>query len=413
MTVPHRPFHRLGCRTLLSLTSLLLGALGAPVALAAQNHFGDPVRGQDLFVDKGCVQCHAVRGAGGRTGPDLGRTQAKGSFFEIATGLWNHSVTMQEKMKELRVPRPRFSDDELADLVAFIYFLNYFDEPGDIRQGKILFTEKHCIQCHRVGEEGGNLGPRLDDLPRSISPLVIAQGLWNHGPEMVRSMRRRNLEVPQFQGEEILDLFAYLRSQGRRRAPREFQSPGDPERGQRLFENKGCARCHGVFDSESGIGPDLGRTELRGSVTQIAGRMWNHWPAMADAMEALDMPLPTFDEDDLADLLAYLFLARYDGQTASAENGRLVYREKGCVACHGPEGRGGIGPSLRTRTTGMSKEAITQGMWNHAPAMEHEMDRNQIPWPRFETQEMADLLTFLTRGWEEVRAQGETHRKSE
>lgn len=388
-----------------ALATLLATSLAIPAALAAQTSFGDPVLGQRLFVEKGCVQCHAVRGAGGRVGPDLGRTQGKGSFFEIATGLWNHSVMMAEKMEELRVPRPIFSEHELADLVAFIYFLNYFDEPGDLRQGKILFTEKHCIQCHRVGDEGGSLGPRLDNLPRSISPLAIAQGLWNHGPQMVRSMDRRNLDVPQFQGEEILSLFAYLRSQGRRQAPREFQSPGDPERGRRVFEAKGCDRCHGVFDAEPGIGPDLGRVELRGSVTQIAGRMWNHWPAMAEAMEALDMPLPAFEENDLADVFAYLFLARYDGQRASAQNGRLVYREKGCVACHGPEGRGGIGPSLRTRTTGKTKETIVQVMWNHGPSMEHEMGRNQIPWPRFDVQEMAELLAFLAQGWAEAPAE--------
>ena len=68
-----------------------VGLAGAP---AARCDFGDPIRGQSLFVEKGCVQCHAVRGTGGRVGPDLGRTAVKGSFFELAAGMWNHSPVM-------------------------------------------------------------------------------------------------------------------------------------------------------------------------------------------------------------------------------------------------------------------------------------------------------------------------------
>src|SRR6266540_3104280 len=145
------------------------GALGLGALLAAARparaEFGDPVRGQSLFVAKGCVQCHAVRGTGGRVGPDLGRTEVKGSFFEIAAAMWNHSTAMDEKMREFRVARPSFEKEELSDLLAFLYFLNYFDEPGEPRVGKVLFAQKHCIQCHSLGREGGAAGPRLDALP--------------------------------------------------------------------------------------------------------------------------------------------------------------------------------------------------------------------------------------------------------
>lgn len=359
---------------------------------------GDPIRGQALFASKSCVTCHAVRGGGGRIGPDLGRSSAKGSFFEIVAGIWNHSLGMEDKIRELRVVRPSFKGEEFRDLIAFIYFLNYFDEPGDPRLGEILFTEKHCIQCHRVRGEGGTSGPSLEGLPRGVSPLGIAQGLWNHGPAMVDSMRRRGLSVPQFRGTEIIDLFAYIRSQGQGRRTVEFQSPGDPARGERLFQVKGCVRCHEVFGRDQEIGPDLGQVELRGSVTQIAGRMWNHWPEMAEGMQFLDMPLPTFGEGELADLLAYLFISRYDGLPGSAERGEDLYRSKGCAFCHGLEGEGISGPPL-DQIGGETKEVIAQRMWNHAPGMWTEMGEHQIPWPRFEAQELADLVAFLSGSW--------------
>lgn len=377
----------------------LLLLLLFPRPLAAD--FGDPIRGQSLFVAKGCVSCHAVRGSGGRIGPDLGRTPAKGSFYEVAARMWNHSGLMGEKMKELRIPRASMEEDELADLIAFLYFLNYFDEPGDPQAGKILFTEKRCVECHRLGGEGGAAGPPLDTLPRGISPLRIAQDLWNHGPAMITAMRSRGLGVPVFNEGEIVDLFAYLRSQGRRQATREFQSAGDPERGERLFDAKGCRRCHEVF-GDPGIGPDLGRSELRGSVTQLAGRMWNHWPAMAEAMEALDIPVPIFEKDEMAEIFAYLFISRYDGEPGDVDRGREQFEAKGCAACHGlhGEGRGvGMGPAIREITSGQSKEQVAQRMLNHAPRMEAWMASKKIEWPRFTADELRDLLAFLAQGW--------------
>ncbi len=359
---------------------------------------GDPVQGQKLFAGKDCVRCHAVRSAGGRIGPDLGRSAAKGSFFEIAAGMWNHSIGMEQKIRELNRVRPVFENDEFRDLVAFVYFLNYFDEPGDPRVGEVLFTEKHCIQCHRAEGQGGSAGPSLETLPRGVSPLRIAQGLWNHGPDMVRSMRRRQLAVPQFQGTEILDLFAYLRTQGTGRVAREFQSAGDASRGERVFVSKGCSRCHDVFGGGVEIGPDLGRLDLRGSVTQIAGRMWNHWPAMTEAMEALDMRMPIFSEDELADLLAYLFVSRYAGEPGDLERGRVQYRERGCAFCHGLDGEGTLGPPLDWLTPAEEMEQVVQRMWNHAPEMWGQMSEHQIPWPRFEAGELADLLAFLLQG---------------
>lgn len=384
----------------LAVAPWLIFLLPIAAASAAELEMGDPIRGQTLFAAKSCVSCHAVRGAGGRIGPDLGRTEAKSSFAEITAGMWNHSVGMDAKINELRMVRPTFEDDELKDLVTFVYFLNYFDEPGDPRFGKILFTEKHCIQCHRVGGEGGTAGPSLEDLPRGVSPLRIAEGLWNHGSAMLASMRRRGLDLPQFRGTEILDIIAFLRSQGTGRVAREFESPGDPERGKRVFTAKGCAQCHGVFGDEPEIGPDLGSEELRGSVTQIAGRMWNHWPAMAEAMEALELPLPTFRQGELADLLAYIFVSRYAGQPGDPEKGKIVYTDLGCAFCHGLDGEGTLGPPLQQVTPGAAREQIAQIMWNHAPEMWDEMGLHQIPWPRFEAQELADLLTFLVAAWE-------------
>ncbi|HSD21577.1 MAG TPA: c-type cytochrome [Anaeromyxobacter sp.] len=379
----------------LGAMALVAVAFASAAARAADPPRPDPLHGQALFVSKRCVGCHAVRGTGGRTGPDLGRAAVKGSFPEIAVGLWNHALLMDEKMREFRVARPTFEGNELADLVAFLYFLNYFDEPGDPVAGKRLFAEKQCLRCHAVGREGGTIGPRLDAMPRGAQPLRIAQALWNHGPQMTAAMRRMGLAPPRFDGSEFLDLVAFLRGQGQRAAAREFRTAGDPEAGRTLFTAKGCARCHAVFGAGGGVGPDLGRADLRGSVTQLAGTMWNHWPAMSSAMAAMGMAPPTFARDELADVFAYLFLVRYGGPPADAGRGAAVFARRGCAGCHGPAAEGGVGPRLRGRLGGEPPERIVQRMWNHAPAMGQRMGGRGIAWPRLEAKELADLLAFL------------------
>jgi mono/diheme cytochrome c family protein len=381
-------------RTLVAALLSLVVALPAAGATA----IGDPARGQTMFVSKGCVHCHAVRGAGGRVGPDLGRSAVKGSFYDVVAAMWNHVEAMSDKMEEMRLVRPRFEGSEMADLLAFLYFLNYFDEPGDVKRGKTLFNQKHCIQCHAVGREGGGTGPRLDGLPRGTPPLKIAQDLWNHGPGMIAAMRARNLEVPTFRGNEIVDLFAYLRSQGQRRSARVFESAGDPAAGKALFASKGCARCHAVSGARASIGPDLGRVELQGSVTQLAGRMWNHWPAMSGGMQSMGMATPVFENEELADVFAYLFVSRYDAVRLSPQRGREPYRDKRCASCHGLKGEGGVGPALAS-VKGESKEEIARKMWNHAPLMRQTMAARRIPWPRLTAEELAALIRVMTAGW--------------
>ncbi|RMH02868.1 MAG: hypothetical protein D6702_07545 [Planctomycetota bacterium] len=388
---------------MLSLSSLLLPSLllaGPCGPGRLDDRGGDPVLGQRVFVEAGCVRCHAVRGAGGRIGPDLGRRTRPSSYAELAAAMWNHSPTMAEKMRELHLRRPTLEGDQLADLISFLYFLNYFDEPGDVTAGRLLFREKGCISCHRAEGEGGDTGPALDGISRGASPLSIASSLWNHGPAMAAAVASSGMELPTFAGAEILDLFAYLRSIGRRQGAPRFESAGDPVRGEELFTDKNCAACHGVFadPGEELAGPDLGRSELRGSVTVIAGRMWNHWPQMASRMEEVGMEVPQLTAADLGDIFAFIYQARFVGEPGDPVQGRTVFEAKGCAVCHGADGEGGVGPALRPNLAGRGPEEVLQAMWNHAPAMQTKLEAKNLSWVELTPKELTDLTTFLAAG---------------
>ncbi|HLG29913.1 MAG TPA: hypothetical protein VI387_06835, partial [Candidatus Brocadiales bacterium] len=111
----------------------------------------DPLKGWSVFEGKGCIKCHSIHGHGGKDGPDLGEKPFYGSFLQLAGVMWNHSPQMSERMRELRISRPTFTHEEMAELIAYLYYLQYLGEPGNPLEGEKLFPEKGCIKCHSVG----------------------------------------------------------------------------------------------------------------------------------------------------------------------------------------------------------------------------------------------------------------------
>lgn len=371
----------------------------------AAYHFGvwaqdlpqNPLKGRELFTSKGCIKCHAIRGEGGKVGPDLGKTVGQRSFFEVASIMWNHSPVMSEKMRELKVPRPKFSAEEMADMLAFLYFLNYFEEPGNPAQGKAIFARKGCFKCHAVGGVGGREGPSLDELKRYVSPIMVAQAMWNHAPQMTKRMKELGITRPTLERNEIVDLIAYLQqaANGTSRE-RVYAIPGSPAEGEKLFSAKGCVRCHSVRGKGGKVGPDLAQSQLSLSATQVAGVMWNHAGQMEKTMQGREISWPQFSGKEMADLVSYLYFINFYGPRADAGKGKRLFSAKGCVTCHSIRGQGGkVGPDLARSEAVASPVATAQAMWNHAPLMEQRMGPSKVSWPRFDKNEMADLLAYL------------------
>jgi cytochrome c2 len=71
---------------------------------------GDAIRGRRLFESKGCMQCHAVRGQGGKIGPDLAAISGIDTPIEWAQALWNHAPAMEKNMSQVGLAWPRAFD---------------------------------------------------------------------------------------------------------------------------------------------------------------------------------------------------------------------------------------------------------------------------------------------------------------
>src|SRR5205814_110529 len=153
----------------------------------------NPTAGARLFVDKGCVRCHALGGDETRVGPDLGRIHFRGTITDLAGALWNHSPVMREKMQDLKIQPPRLDSREMSDLVAYLQSANggataervYF-EPGSPRRGRELFAAKRCVDCHAIAGVGGTRGPDLGARGREfVGSISNIDGLmWNHSRGM-------------------------------------------------------------------------------------------------------------------------------------------------------------------------------------------------------------------------------------
>jgi len=354
--------------------------------------------GGKVFAEKGCGKCHGLRGIGGGVGPDLGRIQTGTSFFDLGAAMWNHLPRMGAKMSEAGIQRPTLTPAEVSNLIAFLFTVQYYDEPGDPKAGEKLYAAKGCIQCHEVGGKGGRVGPGLDFLKRANSPVLVAAAMWNHGPEMAEAMKARGIERPTFQGKEMVDLIAYIVAAAKDVSGETAQViPGTPERGQKLFGEKRCIVCHRVGGKGGTVGPDLGRRGHHVSLTQFAALMWNHGPAMWAKMKERGIQVPRLTGQEMADVVAYLYVSHYFDQPAiSRFHGQQLVQSKGCLTCHSINGKGGkISADFATSKVVGSPASVVAAMWNHSRWMESQAQKQEVPWPVLTGQELGDMAMYL------------------
>lgn len=393
-----------GARPALSLPSPRLGpvALGMLVLLlllpgstgSAQSP-SPPVTPEisdwDVFAQKGCARCHRIRGLGdGTVGPDLGRLESGAGFIEIAAAMWNHLGEMRAQMRKHRVEWPRFTPQEFSNLIEFVFTAQLHDVARDPVQGRRVFVAKGCERCHQASDTGERAGPRLAELRRSTSSLLMAAAMWNHVSQMGDAMDAAITRLP-FAGTELQDIVAYIRTASRASQGEPPLVVGVPDRGQRLFVDKECAGCHAVDGQGSGPGPSIGPRSPRAAVADLPVVLWNH----RDAARA--RRLPRLTGQDMADITAYLHASYYfDPPPGDARRGRRRLEDKGCLGCHSIYGIGvKSAPDFASSNVLSSKLGQLTAMWNHGPYMENEARRRGMTLPTLTAQELSDITTYL------------------
>jgi mono/diheme cytochrome c family protein len=357
-----------------------VGALGVWSAVAASIVPGDARRGEELFKSEQCIQCHSLNGRGGGAAPDLGRMIDRNfTPAAMASLMWNHAPVMWAAMRKQGIVKAELSAGSAADLFAYFVSARYFDQPGDAARGKQAFTAKHCAECHGITNSSLSGAPPVARWESLTDPVVLAQQMWNHGAHMHEAFARKKMAWVPLTAQELTDMLVYLQNLPETRGiPRTFSfAPSDA--GQALFQSKGCAGCH------------TGKMALENRLhnqtpTEIAVDMWNHEPDMKQ-------PPPTLSQDEMRQIVGYIWARQYFSGGGNAERGKKVFAEEKCAICH--ESAAGGAPKLAKGKDAYTDITMVSALWDHGPRMLELMNERKLAWPRFTAQHMSDLIAYL------------------
>jgi cytochrome c2 len=256
---------------------------------------------------------------------------------------------------------------------------------ADAQRGREVLEREGCLQCHHVRGEGQRLAPDLaEKLVYRYSPSALASMIWNHTPEMWEQMSNQVLARPLAGDRDWEDLFAYLYSL------RIFDEAGNSNRGQRVFERKGCANCHTLTGPAASTGTPVSQWARMDDPITLLQQMWNHASLMRNANALNRRDWQTLSSREFQDLTAYV-QSRQNISAADAArrftlpdpaDGEALFKAH-CVECH----QGTM--SFETRLGNKSLVDIGAGMWNHFPRM--------LAVPVVSAGEMRAIISFV---WE-------------
>jgi len=214
--------------------------------------------------------------------------------------------------------------------------------------GRAVMEKNGCYACHAVkGHEAF----------RSEAPPIETVGLKTGGPALRQWLKDPkavdpNATMPRFQlsDQEIEELSNYVfsltpakdlasRIQAAMTAP-----AGDAAQGKALFAVSRCISCHTVEGKGNGTAPELSRVASRATAGWLAAFIRD--PHAFNPRTR--MPQFNFSDADVRNLVAYMesdfkdfdapkeILDPIRVNQTLAEKGKVLFRQKGCFACHAP-----------------------------------------------------------------------------
>jgi cytochrome c2 len=350
---------------------------------------GSVSRGEQVLREKGCLDCHSLKGSGGKRAPDFAAlSEDADTPARLATAIWNHGPRMWADYETVGRTIPSLSQNDVADVFSYFFATLYFEPHGSASRGRSVFINKGCINCHSEVLNAQALDPFLSRWTQLRDPTSWAERFWSHANEMDAATALRGINWPELSARDIADLMMFFSSLPGAPSEGPAFSIGDPLTGKAIFE-RSCESCHSL-----GAG-DKSRIDLlkRSRQTSVAGyvaAMWNHAPKMRRRGGSV----PKLAPGEMDDVIGYLFLEQYFYEQGDVARGRRVYESKGCAGCH--EGRRASGaPDLAGTVQRYTPVTMAAAVWRHGPTMAERLRQEGRVWPQLQRSEMTDLLTYL------------------
>lgn len=345
----------------------------------------DARRGAEFFETQHCNMCHSVGQSVHATqpgmAPDLARRMDRDyTPAGLVSRMWNHAPTMWSAMQKANVAPPSVDEQQAADLLAFFYAARFFEHPGDAARGRRLFAEKHCADCHAIGDTAPKAGPNVAKWQALSDPVALVDQMWNHVPAMKAEFAKRRIAWPELTGQDLEDMLVYLQNLPEMRGMKlEFTMP-PMTGGEALFKSKGCAGCHQGSNALENKLQDM-------TLTDVAAAMWDHAPKMKQTAEPV-----TYEE--MQRIIGYVWAKQFFGAHGNAEHGKRTFDSKGCAGCH-DQGSSGA-PNLRAGQP-FSTITMVSALWQHGPRMLSEMQKKGAQWPQITPGQMSDLVAYIAQ----------------
>jgi hypothetical protein len=101
----------------------------------------------------------------------------------------------------------------MADLLTYLYFLHFVDDPGNSNRGKRLFSELGCARCHGLdGKPGDIMHIDLSSYQKAGNPMEFVTGMWNHSSRIESAMKEKGIRWPRFRKGDLPDLLEFVRT---------------------------------------------------------------------------------------------------------------------------------------------------------------------------------------------------------
>jgi mono/diheme cytochrome c family protein len=364
-------------KDLYKVSQYLLNKLTDPELLKDVPQLGAPTPseiqlGQRLFVEKGCAECHVIRGVTPRPnfGPDLSAMGIAGgvrvlearvpkdkSFavhfvrtsvdrLDIGEAVVPRSMInyIQTKLTNPaavtpapRMPRFTLSDADRDDVTTAVLSMTGPAMPNQPQKTVVershstyrpdgaagqLYDKFRCSTCHTFRGNGGTLAPDLSYEGSRSNREWLVQFLMN--PQTIRpslTVRMPRFSMTRADAETLADyISSTLHKSGvNPDSVDRAQFTGEmADRGKKLFETKyGCQSCHTIGSSGGYVGPSL--NDVAGWLTPAWMEAWLRNPQAL--VPGASEPRQPISESEIRDITAYLLTLKQAPATESAAAG--------------------------------------------------------------------------------------------
>ncbi|GIW39752.1 MAG: hypothetical protein KatS3mg076_0329 [Candidatus Binatia bacterium] len=372
-------------------------------------HAETAAKGQVLFEELGCHNCHLTEGYEnfGKVGPYLRRIGAKVDPDWLVRWVENP----HDYRPRTRMPNFEFGRKEAVAIAAYLLdsskeesraWLESHPEPSGVdpedpdlvARGKELVDSLGCRGCHGLApdESPALLGESKDIAPNLSRIAEKTSGRWLYhwlrNPRDYSPVSR--MPSLRLSDEEARAVASYLLTLGRKPrpgvSPAELRDPETIREGERLVRKYGCAGCHDIvgMEKESRIGVELSTfaskplEELFFGYRKDIPRTWDDWTyhklenPRTYATDRVEQLMPNFHltDGEIRALRVFLasrvdshipekYLAHATPRMQKILKGRRLVARYNCVGCHVIEGEGGAIRRLYENEPNMAPPVLT------------------------------------------------------